>query len=133
MRIVLRLLAQAWLVSLAAACSSAAPAPAPVDPAPPDANADGLVCKANQHVVAPLSLLTRAQYDATISDLVGDNSQPSLSFPAENQVSGYNNNTEVHIANPLLVEQFMGAAEGIAGRAVAANLDTLAPCAGTSS
>ncbi len=53
------------------------------------------------------------QYDATVSDLLGDNSQPSLSFPPENQVSGFNNNTEVHIANPLLVEQFMDAAEGI--------------------
>ncbi|HYP74759.1 MAG TPA: DUF1592 domain-containing protein [Polyangiaceae bacterium] len=132
MHTVLRLLAQAWVVSLAAACSSAAPTPpAPVDSPPPDASADGLVCNANQHVAAPLSLLTRTQYDATISDLLGDDSQPSLSFPAENQVSGYSNNTEVHIANPLLVEQFMGAAEGIAGRAVAAHLDTLAPCAGT--
>ena len=90
------------------------------------------MCKPDQHAVAPLSLLTRVQYDATISDLLGDNSQPSLSFPAENEVSGYNNNTEVHIANPLLVEQFMDAAEGIASRAVAANLATLAPCTGTS-
>jgi uncharacterized protein DUF1592/uncharacterized protein DUF1588/uncharacterized protein DUF1595/uncharacterized protein DUF1587/uncharacterized protein DUF1585 len=91
-----------------------------------------LVCRANEHPTAPLALLTRAQYDATISDLLGDDSQPSLSFPAENQVSGFNNNTEVHIANPLLVEQFMAAAEGIAARATAAQLGTLAPCTGTS-
>ncbi|MEI9947616.1 MAG: DUF1595 domain-containing protein [Pseudomonadota bacterium] len=133
MRIVLRLLGPACVLSLAAACSGAGPTNAPVATEPPaSAPADGLVCKADQHPSAPLSLLTRAQYDATISDLLGDNSQPSLSFPAENQVSGFNNNTEVHIANPLLVEQFMDAAEGIAGRAVAANLATLAPCAGTS-
>jgi hypothetical protein len=135
MRTVLRSLAKAWVVSLAAACSSASPTPTPVTNMPPPSEdpADGLVCKANQRPVAPLSLLTRTQYDATIADLLGDNSQPSQAFPAENEVSGYNNNTEVHIANPLLVEQFMGTAEGIAGRAIAANLTTLAPCSGSSS
>jgi len=133
MRTVLRLLAKAWVVPLAAACSSASPTPNPVSNTPPatEEPGDGLVCKADQHPVAPISLLTRTQYDATIADLLGDNSQPSQAFPAENEVSGYNNNTEVHIANPLLVEQFMGAAEGIAGRAIAANLGTLAPCSGT--
>ena len=131
MRLVLRLLAPAWALSLAAACSSGgAPTQSPVTP--PDVLEDGLVCKANQSPAAPFSLLTRTQYDATIADLLGDNSQPSSSFPAENQVSGFNNNTEVHVANPLLVEQFMGAAEGIAGRAVKSQLDSLAPCAGTS-
>jgi len=133
MRNVLRLLASAWVVALGAACSSGASSQAPpVTTPPPDAPTDGLVCNASQHPSAPLSLLTRAQYDATISDLLGDDSQPSATFPAENEVSGYTNNTEVHIANPLLVEQFMAAAEGIASRAVAAKLDTLAPCAGSS-
>ncbi|HYQ30266.1 MAG TPA: DUF1592 domain-containing protein [Polyangiaceae bacterium] len=131
MRIVHRLLGSAGVLSLAVACSSAAPSTPSAAAAPPD-DGDGLVCNADQHPAAPLSLLTRAQYDATVSDLLGDNSQPSSSFPPENQVSGFNNNTEVHIANPLLVEQLMGAAESIAGRAVAANLGTLAPCAGTS-
>src|SRR6478609_2243369 len=135
MRTVFRLLAKASVLTLAAACSSASPTtPVTTDPPPTQEQpaADGLVCKADLHAVAPLSLLTRVQYDATIADLLGDNSQPSQAFPAENEVSGYNNNTEVHIANPLLVEQFMGAAEGIAGRAIAANLNTLAPCSGTS-
>lgn len=117
---------------MAIACSSApstnSPAPKPPDNQP----ADGLVCLADQHPAAPLSLLTRAQYDATIADLLGDETQPSSRFPAENQVSGYNNNTEVHIANPLLVEQYMDAAEGIAARAVSTKLSSLAPCAGTS-
>jgi hypothetical protein len=131
MRLVFRLLGPACVLSLAAACSSARPTPAPVA-TPPDVPGDGLVCQADQRPAAPLSLLTRAQYDATIADLLGDNGQPASSFPAENQVAGFNNNTEVHIANPLLVEQFMNAAEGIANRAVLANLETLAPCAGSS-
>jgi len=133
MRIDLRLLARAWVVSLVAACSSAPPNPGTQNGAPSDATpSDGLVCDARQEPTSPVSLLTRAQYDATVSDLLGDDSQPSSSFPPENQVSGYNNNTEVHIANPLLVEQFMDAAEGIASRAVTSKLTTLAPCAGTS-
>src|SRR4051812_26755724 len=95
MRTVLRSLATVWVASLAIACSSAKTSPSPM-PAmsapsvvPPDA--DGLVCKKEQRAVAPISLLTRAQYDATIADLRGDNSQPSQTFPAENEVSGYNN------------------------------------------
>jgi len=131
MRIVLRLLGSACVLSLAVACSSAAPT-TPAVAGPPSVPGDGLVCQVGQYPAAPLSLLTRREYDATVSDLLGDDSQPSLRFPAENQVSGFNNNTEVHIANPLLVEQFMDAAEGIAGRAVAANLAELAPCTGTS-
>ncbi len=90
-----------------------------------------LTCKSEGRPASPLSLLTRAQYDATITDLLGDGSRPSASFPPENEVAGFNNNTEVHIANPSLVEQLMAAAEGIAGRAVAANLSGLAPCAGS--
>src|SRR5882724_13674194 len=60
-----------------------------------------LVCKPELHPSSPLSLLTRVQYDATVLDLLGDHSRPSQSLPPENQVVGFNNNTEVHIANPL--------------------------------
>src|SRR5882724_1047681 len=147
MRLVLRLLGPACALTLAAAagCSSGSPSGATgANMAAAGSSAAGsggavggdssaaLVCQPDLHPTSPLSLLTRAQYDATIADLVGDTSHPSHSFPPENQVLGFNNNTEVHIANPLLVEQFMDAAEGIAGRAIAANLATLAPCAGTS-
>ena len=151
MRLVLRLLGPACALTLAAAsgCSSGTPsvgaggntAAAGSSGMAGSTSSGGaaggdsttaLVCQPDSHPTSPLSLLTRVQYDATIADLLGDTSQPSQSFPPENQVQGFNNNTEVHIANPLLVEQFMDAAEGIAGRAVAANLTTLAPCAGTS-
>ncbi|HEY3664515.1 MAG TPA: DUF1587 domain-containing protein, partial [Polyangiaceae bacterium] len=133
MRLVLRLLGPACLLTLALAwgCSSGSH-PAAVGGAAGAAGSAGagsaggdgtvaLVCKPELHPASPLSLLTRVQYDATVLDLLGDSSQPSQSFPPENQVVGFNNNTEVHIANPLLVEQFMDAAEGIAGRAVAAS------------
>jgi len=117
--------------TLAVGCSSATE-PDHTKPLPATTIADDLVCHPEEEPSAPLALLTRTQYDATIADLLGDDSHPSASFPPENQVAGFNNNTEVHIANPLLVEQFMAAAEAIAGRAVALNLNQLAPCAGTS-
>jgi Protein of unknown function (DUF1592)/Protein of unknown function (DUF1588)/Protein of unknown function (DUF1595)/Protein of unknown function (DUF1587)/Protein of unknown function (DUF1585) len=142
MRLVLRLLGPVCALTLAAAsgCSSGSPSVASVGAAGSagtagsagDATTAPLLCKPELHPTSPLSLLTRVQYDATIADLLGDTSQPSLSFPPENQVVGFNNNTEVHIANPLLVEQLMDAAEGIAGRAVTASLPTLAPCVGSS-
>lgn len=148
MRLVLRLLGPACALILAATsgCSSGVPSIANMigsagSVAAGSAGSGGaaggdsttaLVCQPSLQPTSPLSLLTRVQYDATIADLLGDTSQPSQTFPPENQVDGFNNNTEVHIANPLLVEQFMDAAESIAGRAVAANLTTLAPCAGTS-
>ncbi|MEO8905961.1 MAG: DUF1588 domain-containing protein [Polyangiaceae bacterium] len=136
MRLVFHPLVPACALLLAAAsgCSSgkqSSPNTGTAGAAGEGAGTTALVCKADEHPTSPLSLLTRVQYDATVADLLGDTSNPSASFPPENQVSGYNNNTAVHIANPLLVEQFMDAAEAISGRAVAANLSTLSPCAGT--
>ncbi len=143
MRHVLRLLGSACVLTLAAACSSGGSTPGANGAAGAGGSGggsagstglspDGPVCKPDLHPTSPLSLLTRTQYDATVEDLLGDATQPSQSFPPESQVAGFNNNTEVHIANPLLVEQLMDAAEGIASRAVTAKLDVLAPCAGSS-
>lgn len=142
MRLVFRSLGSACALTLAAACSSGSPSTSGGAGGGGGGTSGGaggavglpdtLVCKPELHAPSPLSLLTRAQYDATIADLLGDTSEPSKSFPPESQVAGFNNNTEVHIANPLLVEQFMDAAEGIAARAVANGVTALAPCAGTS-
>jgi len=63
---------------------------------------------------SPLALLTRAQYDNTIADLLGDSSHPSSVFPPENQVEGFKNNTTAHQVSPLLVETYLDAAEGVA-------------------
>jgi hypothetical protein len=78
---------------------------------------------------APARLLTRVQYENTVLDLLGDTGEPARNFPVENVVLGFENNAEVHIASPLLVEAHMNAAAEIAARAVEARLDVLAPCA----
>ncbi len=141
MRFVFRMLGPACGLMLAAGCStgpatstemaSAGQGGAGGGGAVGSGGTDTLTCQADQRPTSPSSLLTRVQYDATVKDLLGDDSRPSASFPPENEVAGFNNNTEVHIANPLLVEQLMAAAEGIASRAVAANLSELAPCTGS--
>ncbi len=85
-------------------------------------------CTASPPPVAPLALLTREQYDNTVFDLLGDASGPSRNFPPENQVEGFKNDTSAHQASPLLVEKYLEAAEGLAQRAVATRLDSIAPC-----
>ena len=130
MSLLFRSFGVACLLSAVAGCSGGkGGATSQTQPTPDVSQAP--LCKPEEKPPSSLSLLTRVQYDATISDLLSDDSHPSAAFPAENQVEGFNNNTEVHISNPLLVEQFMDAAESIAARAVAGQLSTLAPCANT--
>jgi hypothetical protein len=94
----------------------------PPDSAPVD-------CSGTEDGPAPLRLLTHVQYDNTVEDLLGDTSNPSLRFPAENEVLGYRNNVSANQVNPRLVESYLGAAETMSVLAVTEHLDTIAPCA----
>lgn len=87
-------------------------------------------CSEDATPPAPARLLTRVQYDNTVRDLLGDNTAPGQSFPPEPTVLGFENNSDVYQATPLLVEDLMKAAEGVAARAVTAGAATLAQCEG---
>jgi hypothetical protein len=76
---------------------------------------------------SPVALLTRAQYENTVFDLLGDDSKLAADFPPENQVQGFKNNTTAHQASPLAVEKYLEAAERLSEKAVSARLATLAP------
>lgn len=104
--------------------------PPPPPEVPPDAGGAGRghACEAPGSPAAPAALLTRVQYDNTLADLLGDASRPASVFPPENQVDGFNNNVAAHRVNPLLVEKYLEAAEGVAARAVAGSLERIAPC-----
>lgn len=92
----------------------------------------GALCETPTPPEAPAALLTRAQYDNTIEDLLGDTSRPASTFPAENEVDGFSNNVAAHRVSPLLVEQLLSSAERLAASTVASALDRVAPCsAGT--
>jgi hypothetical protein len=89
------------------------------------------VCTEGMTPMAPARLLTRVQYDNTIRDLLGDATSPAqVLFPPEPTVLGFENNSDVYQATPLLVEDLMKASEGVAARAIAAGAATLAQCEG---
>src|SRR5688572_24210140 len=107
---------------VAPACGSNDPPP------PPPGGSDALVCAEQNPGPAPLRPFTREEYDRTIEDLLADTSAPARVFPPENEVHGFRNNAAANLANPLLVESYMNAAEGLALRAVQERLDLVAPC-----
>ena len=137
------LIAYGCLVGLLG-CEGASESLEPVAPPPPHcpayvdarsspgcgggASGDPVLCETPAPSLAPAALLTRAQYDNTIADLLGDTTRPSSAFPPENQVDGFNNNIAAHQTNPLLVEKHLEAAEKLAAAAVGSALERIAPC-----
>ena len=63
----------------------------------------------------PMRLLTRYEYDNTIRDLFGIQTRIARdSFPKENAVAGFENNSDSHKVNPLMMRELMTAAETLA-------------------
>ena len=74
----------------------------------------------------PLARLTAAEYQRTVSDLLGRNPELSFSLAADSEAAGFRVGTGVPA---LLAEQYVDAALEIAARVVAEDLDGLVPCA----
>ncbi|WP_437782175.1 DUF1592 domain-containing protein [Sorangium sp. So ce1097] len=77
---------------------------------------------------SPLRRMTRVEYDNTVFDLLGDDSRPARSFVPEEESLGFNNQAAALVVSPLLAEQYMTAAEGIAGRAAGKLLGEAPAC-----
>src|SRR4029077_7624919 len=60
-----------------------------------------------------LHRLNRAEYNNTIRDLVGVNFQPADDFPADDSGYGFDNIGDVLSVPPVLLEQYLAAAEKI--------------------
>jgi hypothetical protein len=73
----------------------------------------------------PLRRLTHREYDATIRDLLGDDSHPSATFPVETSPTGFDNEAQALDVDGMLAEEYLAAAETIAA---AADLAALLPC-----
>ncbi len=73
----------------------------------------------------PLRRLTRRQYNATVRDLLGDDSAPANAFVDDEKRGGYEMN--VSAVDPLQVDQYRLAARDLAASA-ATRFDTLVPC-----
>ncbi len=78
---------------------------------------------------ASMRLMTRYEYDNTIRDLLGvEETFAKDRFPPENAVSGFENNSDSHKVNPLLVREYLDAAEDISSRAINTQRPLLLPC-----
>jgi hypothetical protein len=66
---------------------------------------------------APLRRLTRFEYDNSVRDLFGDETQPASALPADQLGNGFGNDADALSVSGLLAEQYGIVAEGIAARA----------------
>lgn len=98
-------------------------------PAPVPLNLEDLDCGEINPVPSEGRLLTRLQYENTVSDLFhGQVLGPhTAGFPLENEVLGFFTNAEFHRVSPWLAEAHLGAAEGVSDQVVA-KLSELLPC-----
>jgi hypothetical protein len=66
---------------------------------------------------SPIRRMTRFEYDQTVRDLLGDDTNPAHGFGAEEEAFGFNNNAAALITTQALAEQYMLAAEDVSLRA----------------
>jgi hypothetical protein len=118
------------LVAALSACSTAeppvtqqpSPFPSPsIDPVTPPTRLECTIDTPST-ALTPARLLNRFEYDNVVRDLflldATDALTPSADFPAENRVSGFDNNAASHKVNPLLVDKLVGAAERVSAYVV---------------
>jgi hypothetical protein len=86
-------------------------------------------CATPRVAYAPLKRLTRAQYDNTVRDLLGETGAPSSGLAQDEKLAAFYTNA-VSPVTRLSVEQYADVAEQLARRAVAQGLDTLVGCSG---
>src|SRR5262245_27792021 len=118
-----------WCVSGCSGRSSLLDTGLPSNNGADDRRTSDALCRAGvvSAGASPIRRLTRFEYNNTIRDLLGDTTQPARDFAPEEQALGFNNNATVLTVSPILAEQYMTAAEGIAERATQ-NLAALLPC-----
>lgn len=81
---------------------------------------------------APIRRLTRVEYNNTIYQLFGDNSQPANAFPPDEEAGGFDNQAAVLVVSPLLAENYLSAAEELAATHTPSLMQQLPKCQGDS-
>lgn len=76
---------------------------------------------------APLRRLTRAEYNSTVADLLGDESNPGDRFPPEARALGFHGVADGQNVSVVLAEDYQSAAQDLAVSATA-DLDGLLGC-----
>jgi hypothetical protein len=103
-----------------------APLP-PIGSSPLEPDRGSAACKTISPGAAPLRRLTRAEFDNTIRDLIGEDRRLAQAFPPEELKAGFDNNAEVRSVSDLLAEGYSSAAEQVA-KAVAGKLGAMLAC-----
>ena len=76
-----------------------------------------------------LRRLTHSQYNHTVRDLLGDQTDPASQFPPEDFVNGFRNQSRGQSLSPLLIEGYSAAAERLAKSAFrGGDTHNLIPC-----
>ena len=79
--------------------------------------------------VTAMRRLTHSQYNHTVHDLLGDQTNPANQFPQEDFVNGFRNQTSAQSVPPLLAEAYGAAAEKLARNAFrGGDVNHLVPC-----
>src|SRR6476661_1666841 len=79
--------------------------------------------------VTAMRRLTHSQYNHTVHDLLGDQTNPANQFPQEDFVNGFRNQASAQSIPPLLEEAYSVAAEKLARNAFRGGDDgKLIPC-----
>lgn len=89
------------------------------------------IAQAEQRGLEELTVrrLTHSQYNHTVRDLLGDQSQPANTFPKEDFINGFQNQVEGQGISPLQAEAYAKAAERLAKAAFRGGVPpTLIPC-----
>jgi hypothetical protein len=66
---------------------------------------------------APIRRLTRFEYNNTVRDLLGDDSEPANAFPSEELGNGFGNDADAQPVSSFLAESYNSVAEQVALRA----------------
>jgi hypothetical protein len=74
------------------------------------------IARSDQHGLEALVVrrLTHSEYNNTVRDLLGDQTQPASGFPKQDFVNGFNNQLEAQGVSPLQAEAYSKAAERLA-------------------
>jgi hypothetical protein len=78
--------------------------------------------------VGRMRLSTRYEYDNTVRDLLGDETQPASHSPPEKRSTAFENNASDHRAGKDPVRAYFDAAEDVARRVVDDRIGNLLPC-----
>jgi len=96
---------------LLCACKGDSPPKARVRPDVPEPAAESCHGTSGDPGTVTLHRLNRAEYDATVRDLLGDTSRPARGFPTDDHGYGFDNIADVLSLSPLLMEKYAAAAE----------------------